>query len=613
MARCGRDSRGGGVSFAGVGRGVRVGGLTGGVGVADVGGDVTGGAIGQLLGEYRSGARRPTAVAAAVCERIAHDEPVWITRVAPEELLAAARSLDDADPELPLYGIPFAVKDNIDVAGMPTTAGCPGFARVAERTAPVVQRLLDAGALLVGKTNMDQFATGLVGTRSPYGACSSVFDQARVSGGSSSGSALAVALGQVAFALGTDTAGSGRVPAAFNGLVGAKPTRGLLSLRGVVPACASLDCVSILAVGVADAAAVLDVAAGFDPRDPWSRRAPAISAPRRGRIGVPLVGQAEPDDPAAAAAWARARGRAAEEWMLVPLDVTPLLDAAPLLYAGWIAERTTDLAGAIDNEPEGLDPTVAGIIRGGGHRRAVDVFAAMHKLAELRAAAAPLWSEVDGLLLPTTPMHPTHDEVAADPIGVNERLGRFTNFVNLMDLAALALPGPLRSDGLPFGVTLLAPAFHDRRLLELGAAWMGEPAAPALAVRGAITLAVVGAHMSGLPLNSQLTTRGARLLHADRTAPCYRLYALPGTGVGRPGLVRVEERGVSIAVELWELLPAALGELLSEVPAPLAIGRVELADGTEVTGFVCECHAAAHAEDVSVHGGWRAYLGAVGA
>jgi allophanate hydrolase len=435
-----------------------------------------------------------------------------------------------------------------------------------------------------------------------------VFDPARVSGGSSSGSALAVALGQVAFALGTDTAGSGRVPAAFNGLVGVKPTRGLLSTRGVVPACASLDCVSIFAAGVADAAAVLDVAAAFDPLDPWSRPEPTSSAPRRELIGVPLAGQAEPEEPEAAAAWALAREHAAEHWRLVPVDITPLLDAAPLLYAAWVAERTADLVAAIEAEPEGLDPTVAGIIRGGAWLSAVDVFAATHRLAALRTAAAPLWSEVDALLLPTTPMHPTHDQVAADPLGCNERLGRFVSFVNLMDLAALALPGPLRSDGLPFGMTLIAPAFEDRRLLELGAAWAGDTALR-LPLPGALTLAVAGAHMSGLPLNSQLTMRGARLLRADRTAPSYRLYALPGEGVRRPGLVRVED-GASIEVELWELSPAALGAVLAEVPAPLAIGRVELADGSEVTGFVCEGHAAARAEDVTEHGGWRGYLAA---
>jgi allophanate hydrolase len=561
-----------------------------------------------LLCDYRSWRLKPSELAARIRE-MESEQPIWISRLPGEELMRAARELDEADRGLALYGVPFAVKDNIDVAGMPTTAGCPGFAKVAERTAPVVQRLLDAGALLVGKTNMDQFATGLVGARSPYGACSSVFDSGRLSGGSSSGSAVAVALGQVAFALGTDTAGSGRVPAAFNGLIGVKPTRGLISARGVLPACASIDCVSILATSARDGAIVFDVASGFDAEDPWSRPEPVLDAPRRGLIGVPLRGQAEPQEPAALAAWEAALRRAGERWTLVPLDVSPLLEAAPLLYGAWIAERATDLGAIVAAEPEGLDPTVAAIITGGGEQRASAAFAAMHRLAQLRSQAAPLWGEVDAVLMATTPMHPTHEQLAADPVGVNERLGSFTNFVNLMDLAALALPGPPRGDGLPFGVTLLAPAFNDRRLLELGAAWAGE--AVEVALPGTVRLAVAGAHMSGLPLNDQLTSRGARLVRAERTAPRYRLYALPGEGVRRPGLLRVDGGGASIELELWELSPRALGELLGEAPAPLAIGRVELAGGEEVAGFLCEEHAAATAQDISEHGGWRSYLAAV--
>jgi allophanate hydrolase len=553
-----------------------------------------------LLGAYRSGGLRPSQVAAELPE---HDAPVWITRVPRDELLRAAARLDDADPSLELYGIPFAVKDNIDVAGLPTTAGCPGFAHVPRETAPVVQRLLDAGALLVGKTNMDQFATGLVGTRSPYGACSSVFDAARVSGGSSSGSALAVALGEVAFALGTDTAGSGRVPAAFNELVGVKTTRGLLSTRGVLPACASLDCVSILARDAGDAAAVLDVAAGPDPADPWSR---AFAPPVAPRLGVLAVPEAPLDftEPGAQAAWDDALAHAAERFTLVPVDVTPLLEAAPLLYAAWVAERTADLAPILDREPAGLDPTVAGIIRGGARRTAVDAFEAMHRVAELASSARAIWAAADALLMPTVPGHPTLARVADDPVGVNEALGRFTNFVNLMDLAAVALPGPRRPDGLPGGVTLLAPAFHDYRLLALAAAWRGEE--DAIAEPGAVRLAVVGAHMSGLELNGQLTKRGARRVAATGTAAAYRLFALPGGT--RPGLVRVARGGASVEAEVWELAPAALGELLVQVPAPLALGRVELEDGEEVVGFVCEAAGAADARDITALGGWRAYL-----
>jgi allophanate hydrolase len=564
--------------------------------------------VDELLASYRAGELRPSEVASAVCERD-DPEPVWITRLAPDAVLTAARALDRADTDLPLYGVPFAVKDNIDVAGLPTSAGCPGFARIAERTAPVVQQLLDAGALLVGKTNMDQFATGLVGTRSPYGVCSSVFDAAHVSGGSSSGSAIAVARGHVAFSLGTDTAGSGRVPAAFNALVGVKPTRGLVSTRGVVPACASLDCVSLFTRSARDAAHVFDVASAFDADDPWSRTEPAFHAPRRERIGIPLAGQAEPEEAAARGAWKRAREHAAARWTLVELDIAALLEAAPLLYDAWVAERTSDLMGAIASAPERLDPTVAAIISAGQEKSAVDVFRAMHRLARLRTQAVPIWQQVDALVLPTAPIHPTHDAVAEDPVGVNERLGRLTNFVNLMDLAALALPAGLREDGLPFGVSLLAPAFHDRRLLELACAWGDEDAEVPLA--GTVPLVVAGAHMSSLELNHQLTDLGARIARAELTAPSYRLYELSGGDVRRPGLVYVDEGGRSIEVELWELAPAALGELICKVPAPLAIGRVTLAGGAQVPGFLCESHAVTSAEDVSEYGGWRSYLAAV--
>jgi allophanate hydrolase len=561
-----------------------------------------------LREEYRGG-RTPSDVVAELIERLraAAEQPVWITLSSDQELLAAAEALELADPELPLYGIPFAVKDNMDVAGMRTTAGCPGFAYVAEQTAPVVQRLLDAGALLVGKTNMDQFATGLVGTRSPYGRCSSVADPSRVSGGSSSGSALAVALGLVAFALGTDTAGSGRVPAAFNDLVGIKPTRGLLSTRGVVPACASLDCVSIFANTVADAALVLDLAAAPDPQDPWSRVEAPFGAPRRGRIGVPVPAAVEQQEPAAALAWAQALERAAQRWTLVEVDVEPLLGAAPLLYDSWVAERSADFGEVIAAEPEGLDPNVASIVLSGLQLTATDVFAAQHRLIELQAAAAPIWRQVDALLLPTTALHPTHAEVDAEPLAVNARLGAFTNFVNLMDLCALALPGPLRGDGLPFGVTLQAPRHHDRRLLELGSDWTAERAR--VEFPGLVRLAVAGAHMRGMPLNDRLTERGARHLADAATAPHYRLYALAGE-MPRPGVVRVQDGGASLELEVWELSPAALGEVIEEVPPPLAVGHLELSDGSLVAGFVCEGHAADCATDITVHGGWRAYLDA---
>jgi allophanate hydrolase len=561
----------------------------------------------QLLEDYRAGRRCPSEVAKAVGEAAAvTKQPVWISLVPQDELEARGRMLDEMDPALPLYGIPFAVKDNIDVAGMPTTAACPSYGRVADAHATAVQALLDAGAMLVGKANLDQFATGLVGTRSPYGAPSSVFDAQRISGGSSSGSAVAVALGLVAFALGTDTAGSGRIPAAFNGLVGVKPTCGLVSVRGVVPACASLDCVSIFTLDVADAALVLDVVAGFDPQDIWSRRSRASERPRRGIIGLPSRQQALPDDQYAVAAWDSARARIGGMWTATEIDVSPLLSAAPLLYAVWVAERTAELGEFVAGGPPGLDPTVSSIIARGDNVSAVSAFEAMHRLAELRRAAEDIWAEVDALVLPTAPLHPTHEQVKQDPLGVNDRLGRFTNFANLLDLAAIALPGGMQSDGLPFGITLFGPAGEDRRLLELAAQWLGER--PPELDGPEVELAVAGAHMSGLPLNPQLTLRGARFARRALTAPHYRLYALDGYEPPRPGLVRARDGGSSIELEIWKLAPSALGSLLRDIPHPLGLGQVELDDGSSVVGFLCEGYVTDDSRDITHHGGWRAYL-----
>ncbi len=505
-----------------------------------------------LLSDYRSGRRDPVDVVRGLLARIESEtEPIWISRVEPDALLAAAGALAQRPDalSLPLYGVPFAVKDNIDVAGMPTTAACPHLAEPAIGSATVVERLTAAGALCVGKTNMDQFATGLVGTRSPYGALQAVGHPEHISGGSSSGSAVAVACGQVAFSLGTDTAGSGRVPAAFNGLVGCKPSLGLLSTRGVLPACASLDCVSVFTHTVADAALVLEVASAYDEQDPWSRRRKPSLRARRGVIGVPLADQAELDQPAALEAWEAALARVGGYWAIEPVDISPLLDAAPLLYDVWVAERTASVGELIRGMRDGIDPVVGKIVAAGGRHSAVEVFEASHTLARLRRAADPIWDSVDALLLPTAPLHPTLAQVAAEPLEVNARLGRYTNFVNLMDLAGLALPAGLRSDGLPFGVSLLAPAGSDERLLELGAVWTEEPAA-GFSHPDALVLAVAGAHMSGLTLSWQLSDQGARPLERVRTAAHYRLFELPGDGVRRPGLIRVEGGGTGIEVEL---------------------------------------------------------------
>ena len=505
----------------------------------------------------------------------------------------------------PLAGLPFAVKDNIDVAGLPSTAACPTLTRPAERSATAVQRLVDAGAVVVGKTNMDQFATGLVGTRSPFGIPTAVDDPGRVSGGSSSGSAVAVARGVVPLALGTDTAGSGRVPAAFNALVGLKATRGLVPTTGVLPACRSLDCVTTLTRDVATARIALQVLAGPDPDDPWSRAAPVSLPPGVARVlttvGVPA--QVLDLDEDTRTAWGRAvdhaRGLGLE---VVPVDVAPFLEAALLLYGGpWVAERYAAVGHLVEQDGPHLDPTVAGIIRAGSTLTAADAFRAFDRLAALRRRTEPVWERIDALLLPVTPGHPTVAAVQADPVGVNSRLGMYTNFVNLLDQCAIAVPAGRRDDGLPYGVQLVAPAFADLPLLDLASRWCGEPvSAP---VPGP-TVVVVGAHLSGLSLNGALVRRGGRLLRRARTAGGYRLLRVPD-GVPRPALVDGDGPERGFAVEVWELPAQGLGELLAEVGPPLRLGQVRLADGSTAVGFVGDPTALAGAQDLSGFDGWR--------
>jgi allophanate hydrolase len=543
---------------------------------------------------------------------------VWIRRLAPDRIRALAAQ---APADGPLARVPFAVKDNLDVAGEPTSAAFAPLAdsAPASRHATAVQRLIDAGAVPVGKTNLDQFATGLVGTRSPFGACHAVGHPAHVSGGSSSGSAVAVALGLVPLALGTDTAGSGRVPAAFNGIVGLKPTRGLVSTTGLLPACRSLDCVSVFARTVAESRAAFGALAAFDPQDPYSRALPAHQplVPIEPRvIAVP----AEPLDldPAHREAWQRALAYAATiAEHVVTFDPAPFLDAATLLYQGpWIAERWNAIRGklgAAGLEHPDLDPTVRSVLSGAQQVSGTDAFAGFDRLAQLRRATEGLWATADAILLPTTPGHPTLSQVAADPVGVNARLGTFTNFVNLLDLCAIAVPAGARADGLPFGVQLIAPAFHDLALLDLAARWAGEESQTPAVPPGETLLAVVGAHLSGLPLNHQLLGLGARLRFRTRTAPGYRLYRLPGGGaVPRPGLARTGDGPQGgIAVEVWQLDHRAVGALLDTVPSPLGFGRLALADGSDVLGFVVQGAVPADALDVTEYGGWRRYLDSV--
>jgi allophanate hydrolase len=518
----------------------------------------------------------------------------------------------------PLLGVPFALKDNIDIAGEPTSAACPAFTRTATESATVVRRLLDAGAIWVGKTNLDQFATGLVGTRSPYGRPASVADATRISGGSSSGSAVAVARGVVPFALGTDTAGSGRVPAGFNGLVGLKPTPGRVSAAGVVPACRTLDTVSIFAHTVADAAHVLALIEGPDAADPYSHFAPGpASLPQLLRLGVPR----QPDvDPACgyAAAWAAAVGRAeAAGHRVVPIDFALLDEVAALLYEGpWVAERHAACRDIFDHHPEAMDATVRTVISRAVALSATDTFESQYRLRSLQAALGSMWGAVDALMVPTAPGHPTFAEVDAEPVGANARLGRYTNFVNLLGWSALALPAGRTAGGLPFGITLIAPGQADAALAAAGRAWETGARAPAPgllrgpASEATLAVAVVGAHLSGLPLNGQLLERGATLVQSTATAQAYRLYALPGTTPPKPGMVRVAEGGAAIAVEVWAMPQATVGSFLASIPPPLGLGSVELADGRHVHGFLCEPHALAGAQDITHHGGWRAFLSA---
>jgi allophanate hydrolase len=524
---------------------------------------------------------------------------------------AACSSAEERARQLPLLGVPFVVKDNIDVAGAPTTAACPAFAYTPDRHATVVQRLLDAGALWLAKTNLDQFATGLVGTRSPHGAPASARAPGRISGGSSSGSAVAVARGDVPFALGTDTAGSGRVPAGFNGLVGLKPTPGRVSTAGVLPACRTLDCVSVLAHRVDDAAAVLAVIEGADVNDPFSHFMPGpATLPSRLRLGVPATLPALHDGYAAAFADACEDARAAGH-ELVPLDFTPLAQTAALLYDGpWVAERHAVVGPLLARAPQAVDPIVARVIARALEQSATAAFEGQYRLRALAQQAAALWAQCDLLLVPTAPRHPTFAEVAAEPLAINSELGTFTNFVNLLGWCALALPAGSTADGLPFGITLIGRGGLDAALARAGAAWLHEPASalPQPASEPTLPLVVVGAHLQGLPLNGQLTERGATLDRRTRTAPLYRLFALPGTQPPKPGLLRVGPGGHAIEVEVWRMPQAQLGSFLALVPSPLSLGTLQLEDGSSAHGFLCEPIALEGAADISAHGGWRAYL-----
>ncbi|NKI45315.1 allophanate hydrolase [Streptomyces physcomitrii] len=541
---------------------------------------------------------------------------VWITLRPQEGVRAEARTLDArlaAGEQLPLAGLLMAVKDNIDVVGLPTTAACPSYAYRPSASATAVQRLTDAGALVLGKTNMDQFATGLVGTRSPYGAVRGAADPELISGGSSSGSAVAVALGIADFALGTDTAGSGRVPAALGGLVGIKPTLGLVPATGVVPAARPYDCVTVFAATLTTAQRALTVMTGPDEGDPRSRDWPAgvrLAAPARPRLAVPRAADLAPLSPGARAAFATALDRlAAAGARTEVLDVSPLLEAARLLYEGaLVAERYAAVGEFLEGRPADADPTVAKIVLAAASIPAAALAADQERLDIFRARAGRLLDGFDALVLPTTTGHPSLAEVAADPVGVNSRLGTYTNFVNLLDMAAVAVPAG-EADGTPFGVSVISRAFEDQAALDIAALLTGERSAPPYPGTGT-DLAVFGAHLRGQPLNPQLTALGARFAGELRTAPDYRLFAL-GTVPPKPGLVRVAPgKGAALTGERWTLSPAALGRFLAELPPPMALGRIRLDDGSWVLGFQCDPHSAAAGHDITAYGGWLAYLAA---
>lgn len=573
----------------------------------------------DIASAVRSGGSSALAQAQAALARVAAYDAVqpqaWIGRLPAESVLAMARTVDAriaAGEDLPLAGVPFAVKDNIDLAGIDTTAACPAFAYRPDRSAEVVARLCRAGAVPLGKTNLDQFATGLNGTRSPHGAPRCVFNLDFVSGGSSSGSAVVVGAGLVPLALGTDTAGSGRVPAAFNGLIGFKPSKGRWSTSGVVPACRSLDCVSVFAMDAADAALADAVIAGFDPADPFSRALP--DRPLGGtRLGVPLAAQ-RPwfGDVQAEHLYDRALARLERlGFTLHEVDLAPLLEAARLLYDGpWLAERTAALGPMLRDNPDAIDPTVRAIVAAGAAISAVDAFRGQYRLMELARAADQLWQTIDALAVPTAPTIYRVAEMLANPVVLNSHFGTYTNFVNLLDMAAIAVPAGYRWNGTGFGISLFAPAGTDRALIDFAADW-GDPCPRPAIDKGdrmdMIRLAVVGAHLAGMPLHWQLASRNARLVAATETAPCYRLYAMADSVPPKPALVW-DAGGAAISVEVYELDVAAFGSFVAEVPPPLAIGTVTLADGSCVKGFVAEPRALAGAEDITGLGGWRAYL-----
>jgi allophanate hydrolase len=588
--------------------------------------------VAAIVAAHRANALSPGATVARSYQRIRdyNDPAVFISLREEKDAVREAEALSAKDArELPLFGVPVAVKDNIDALGLPTTAACPAFSYMPAQDATSVAKLRAAGAIVIGKTNLDQFATGLVGVRSPYGIPNNPIRADLIPGGSSSGSAVAVSAGLVPLALGTDTAGSGRVPAMLNNIVGLKPSLGLISTAGVVPACRTLDCVSVFSLTTDDAMLALKVMAGPDGADPFSRDRPLAEMtafPLALRLGIPRKGQLiffgdRASEQAYGEALARWTGLGAT---LVEFDLEPFYETARLLYEGpWVAERYLAVRSVLASLPDSIHPVTREITASGARLTAAETFAALYRLQGLRRIAERAFNDIDALVLPTVPTVYSTAQVLANPIELNSRLGTYTNFVNLLDLCGLALPAAMRPDDVPFGITLLAPAGHDARLasigrvfhadtkLKIGAKGVMQPPLAALPMRAGadeIPIAVVGAHLSGMVLNAELKSLGGRLLEQTITAPDYKLYALPTTPP-KPGMLRVEAgKGSPIELEVWALSASAFGHFIAAIPSPLSIGTIRLADGRSVKGFIAEPAALAGARDISSFGGWRAFV-----
>ena len=589
--------------------------------------------LASLKESYLNQSLTPRILIKSLLEKAAdyQDYNLFIHQLTEAELEPYLSRLEQSEANsLPLWGVPFVIKDNINLANIPTTAACKEYSYVPKESATVVQTLIDAGAIPIAKANMDQFATGLVGTRSPYGECHNAFDFTMISGGSSSGSAVSLALNLCSFSLGTDTAGSGRVPAAFNNLIGLKPSKGLLSTKGVVPAVRSQDVVSIFALNSQDAYQVFDVAAQFDQADEFSRHESEMTPPAwqaKPIIGIPDENNLffDGDEQAKQNFTETVATLKNLGYQIQTVPFTAWIETAKLLYGGaWVAERFVAIESFFNQHESIMDPTVAKIIAGAKTLSAADAYQGSYALQKAQRETEILWQQhgIDCMMTPTTPSIYSIEALKQDPIGLNSKLGTYTNFMNLLDYAAIAMPTGFRKDTLPTGVTFFAPAGSDRALLQLtdtlhpqfveasGARFLEVPQANPKLFNNmqTIPLAVVGAHLVGFPLNSQLIERGATLLETTQTAPKYAFYELAGGPILKPGLVKQTDGGESIELEIWAMPKQHLGSFLALIPSPLGLGKVELIDGRQVVGFICEPYGIEGATDITHTGGWRNWM-----